>query len=117
MRSVLLGIAVVGIIAGSAMAQNYPSGAGPSTAQTAPAPTAQSAPPPSSTSEKATAGATANVAPITTAAQAKSRIESSGFTNVSSLMKDRAGIWHGTAMKDGMPVRIALDVQGNVGIE
>ena len=106
MRSVIIAIAVVGLVAGTSFAQNYPSGAGPSTAQ---APATQAAPAPSSTIDKS--------AVITNETQAKSKIESSGFTNVSSLTKDRAGIWHGTAMKDGMSVKVALDVQGNVRIE
>jgi putative membrane protein len=30
------------------------------------------------------------------------------------LQKDSQSIWRGTAMKDGRPVRIALDYQGNI---
>jgi hypothetical protein len=114
MRSILLAIAAVGLIAGSASAQNYPSGAAPKAAQTTPAPAARPAP---STASGPAAGATANTAAIATEAQAKSRIESSGFSNVSALTKDSAGIWHGMAMKDGMAVMIALDAQGNVRTE
>ena len=106
MRSVILAIAVVGLIAGTASAQNNPSA--PPTAQTAPAARPDAGP---------AAGATANTAAIATEAQAKAKIESSGFANVTGLSKDSAGIWHGKAMKDGMMVNIALDAQGNVKTE
>ena len=46
--------------------------------------------------------------------QAKSRIEAAGFTNVSGLMKDKDGIWRGTASKGGATSNVALDFQGNV---
>jgi hypothetical protein len=49
-----------------------------------------------------------------TEGQAKSRIESSGYTNVSELRKDDQGVWRGKAMKDGKAVSISLDFQGNV---
>jgi opacity protein-like surface antigen len=49
-----------------------------------------------------------------TEGQAKSRIESNGYTNVSGLRKDDQGVWRGTAMKDGRQVNVSLDFQGNV---
>jgi hypothetical protein len=49
-----------------------------------------------------------------TEGQAKSRIESNGFTNVSDLRKDDQGVWRGKAMKDGRSVSVSLDFQGNV---
>lgn len=49
-----------------------------------------------------------------TEAQAKSRIEAKGFTNVSSLKKDDDGIWRGKGMKGGNSLDVALDYQGNV---
>jgi hypothetical protein len=49
-----------------------------------------------------------------TEGQAKSRIESQGFSNVSSLKKDDSGVWRGQANKDGKPVEVSLDFQGNV---
>jgi hypothetical protein len=49
-----------------------------------------------------------------TEAQARSRVESRGFTNVSGLMKDEQSIWRGKATKDGKDVTIAVDYQGNV---
>ena len=49
-----------------------------------------------------------------TEGQAKSRIESNGFANVSELRKDDQGVWRGKAMKDGKSVNVSLDFQGNV---
>ena len=49
-----------------------------------------------------------------TEGQAKSRIESHGFSNVTDLKKDDAGVWRGKAMKDGKSVDVSLDFQGNV---
>ena len=49
-----------------------------------------------------------------TEGQAKSRIESNGYTNVSDLKKDDSGIWTGSAMKGGQKVNVRLDFQGNV---
>jgi hypothetical protein len=49
-----------------------------------------------------------------TEGQAKSRIESSGYTNVTELRKDDRGVWRGKAMKNGKSVSISLDFQGNV---
>jgi opacity protein-like surface antigen len=49
-----------------------------------------------------------------TEGQAKSRIESKGFANVSDLQKDSQGVWRGKAMRDGKNVGVSLDFQGNV---
>ena len=49
-----------------------------------------------------------------TEGQAKSRIESHGFSNVTDLKKDDAGVWRGKAMRDGKSVDVSLDFQGNV---
>ena len=49
-----------------------------------------------------------------TEGQAKSRIESSGYANVSELRKDDQGVWRGKAIKDGKSVSVSLDFQGNV---
>ena len=49
-----------------------------------------------------------------TEAQAKSRIEAKGFTNVSGLKKDDAGVWRGSASQAGKSVTVSVDFQGNV---
>jgi len=47
--------------------------------------------------------------------EAKSRIEAKGYRDVSELQKDDHGIWRGKAtMKDGMPVTVVLDLEGNI---
>ena len=49
-----------------------------------------------------------------TEGQAKSRIETNGYTNVSGLKKDDAGVWRGKATKCGRTVDVSVDFQGNV---
>jgi hypothetical protein len=49
-----------------------------------------------------------------TEAQAKTRLESHGYTQVTSLNKDADSIWHATAMKDGKSMAVAVDYQGNI---
>jgi hypothetical protein len=49
-----------------------------------------------------------------TEGQAKSRIETNGFSNVSGLAKDSQGVWRGKAMKGGNSVDVSVDFQGNV---
>ena len=49
-----------------------------------------------------------------TEGQAKSRIEDKGFTSVSGLAKDNAGVWRGKAMQSGKSVNVSIDFQGNV---
>lgn len=49
-----------------------------------------------------------------TEAQAKSRIEAAGFSDVTALAKDKDGIWRGKAMKSGASHDVALDYQGHV---
>ena len=49
-----------------------------------------------------------------TEGQAKSRIESNGFSGVSGLAKDAQGVWRGKAMKEGKAVEVTVDFQGNV---
>jgi hypothetical protein len=48
-------------------------------------------------------------------AEARLRIEAKGYLNVYGLQKDDRGIWRGrAAMKDGTPVTVTLDLQGNI---
>jgi len=49
-----------------------------------------------------------------TEGQAKSRIEANGYTQVSGLKKDNAGVWRGKASKAGKSVNVSVDFQGNV---
>jgi hypothetical protein len=49
-----------------------------------------------------------------TEAQAKERLEKHGYSAVSGLKKDDQSVWRGTATKDGKPVGVAVDYQGNI---
>jgi hypothetical protein len=49
-----------------------------------------------------------------TEGQAKSRIEANGFTNVTGLKKDDAGVWRGKALKGSQSMNVSVDFQGNV---
>ena len=46
--------------------------------------------------------------------QARSLIESRGYSGVSALVNDRQGIWHGTASKGAARVHVYVDYKGNV---
>ena len=49
-----------------------------------------------------------------TEGQARSRIEANGFTNVTGLKKDDAGVWRGNASKGSQSMNVSVDFQGNV---
>ena len=76
---------------------------------------------PANNSAQTTAGDVPKVAPPAVTAdnamteqQAQQKITAAGYTQVSSLTKDAGGSWHGTAVKDGATVKVALDSQGKV---
>jgi hypothetical protein len=48
--------------------------------------------------------------------QAKAKIESEGYTEVSALKQDDKGMWTATAMKDGKPVQLSLNAEGQLSI-
>jgi len=52
-----------------------------------------------------------------TEAQARSRIEAAGFTQVANLRKQDDGIWRGQAMRGGMRVNVMLDFRGDVSAQ
>ena len=47
--------------------------------------------------------------------EARRRIEAGGFAQVTALQKDKNGVWRGKAMRNGAPVSVYCDFQGNVG--
>ena len=49
-----------------------------------------------------------------TEGQARSRIESQGFSNVTDLRKDDQGIWWGKATREGKSVSVSVDYKGTV---
>ena len=48
--------------------------------------------------------------------QAKAKIEAEGYSEISALMKDENGMWTASAMKDGKPVQLSLNEQGNIAV-
>ncbi len=81
-------------------------------------PQSTSSPSPSSVQTRNTNNRTA-AAPVPgrnsfTMSQASRRIAAAGYTKVEGLKKDNQGIWRGQAQKDGNPVSVSLDYQGNV---
>ncbi|MBR0755648.1 PepSY domain-containing protein [Bradyrhizobium jicamae] len=49
-----------------------------------------------------------------TEGQAKSKIESAGYSNISDLKKDDNGVWRGKADKSGKKTDVSVDFQGNM---
>lgn len=82
-------------------------------AQTPPA-NSDTATPATNNPDAARPAAPAKGANSFTEAQAKSRIEEKGFSDVTGLKKDADGIWRGKAMKGGASHDVALDYQGHV---
>ncbi len=46
--------------------------------------------------------------------QAKERIVEAGYADVTELKLDDKGVWQGKATKDGKPVMVSMDYQGNI---
>jgi hypothetical protein len=46
--------------------------------------------------------------------QARAQIEAKGYSRISRLRKDAEGYWRGKAEKDGVPVNVTLNADGNV---
>jgi hypothetical protein len=121
MRIALAVVAAISLAAGSK--PDTSKAAEPSTAPAADA-SASTAPPQADASASGNAAVKAphpeNAGPPAAGAnsftegQAKKHIENSGYTNVTDLTKDAQGVWHGTAMKDGKTLNVALDFKGNV---
>lgn len=94
-------------------------GAATASAQTTQPTTPQQTTPPATTTIPKAPAASEQTPPLSgansfTEAQAKDRVGKAGYQNVSSLQKDAAGVWRGTAMKDGKQMKIALDFRGNI---
>ena|ERR1051326_7257405 len=122
MRFAVTAAVAATLIAGSALAQNYGTtqSATPNASTTTTDNTAnRNAPsnPAIKTAEGNNPGAPVPGANSFTAGQAKARIESRGYANVTGLAKDNNGFWRGSAMKDGKSVNVTLDYQGNVTVD
>ena len=101
MKYYIVGLASIFLTAAPTFAQSET----PTTSQTTPA---------VSTSGEQNPGAPVAGENSFTEAQAKSRIEEAGYTNVSHLKLDTQGVWRATATKDGKQGGVALDFQGNI---
>jgi hypothetical protein len=122
MRKLLTIVAVSALMAGNAMAQSNPPaspGANTTTGSSNDAVNGTG-----NAGSSVNASGTINVVPATslekgansfTEGQARSRIESAGFTGVTGLHKDDQGIWRGKATRNGQSVDVGFDYKGNVG--
>jgi len=104
----LLATAVITVLMGAAFAD------GAAAQNAGPPPNPNASTPAVANHSSNNPGAPAAGANSFTEAQAKSRIEEAGYSNISSLIKDKDGIWRGNASKGGTTVGVALDFQGNV---
>ncbi len=104
MKSGLLAAAIAAafsVTVASAQTPTPPANSGPNNA-------------PVNTPSTTTPGAPVAGANSFTEGQAKSRLEANGYSNVTELKKDDAGVWRGKAMKDGKAVTVSVDFQGNI---
>jgi hypothetical protein len=101
MKKFVFGLAAIALSTTAAVAQTET----PKTTQTTPA---------VSTSGETNPGAPVAGKNSFTEAQAKSRIEGAGFSEVSGLKLDDQGVWRAMGTKDGKHGNVSLDFQGNV---
>ena len=111
MKLTVLGAAAVSMIGAVAVAQPAPSRPTPSQ----PAPATATAPAPVASTTNANAPTPARGANSFTEGEARSKIESNGYSNVSGLTKDDNGVWRGNAQKGSQQAQVWLDYKGNVG--
>jgi len=83
-------------------------------AQTTPAPSTDGNTPAVATPDTKNPTAPVAGANSFTESQAKERIEKAGYSSVSGLKLDDKGVWQASATKDGKPVKVSLDYQGNI---
>jgi hypothetical protein len=127
MKLTAISAAAVSMVSAVALSQPAPSRSTPSqapTAATAPVP----AVPPSQDTAAASGNSNQTVATTNanaptpargansfTEGEARSKIESNGYSNVSGLTKDDNGVWRGNAQKGSQQAQVWLDYKGNVG--
>ncbi|RYX86880.1 MAG: PepSY domain-containing protein [Bradyrhizobiaceae bacterium] len=49
--------------------------------------------------------------------QARDRLMSQGYSDVSQLTNDSQGIWRGTAMRGGKHLQVGVDYKGNISAQ
>jgi hypothetical protein len=101
MRMIVISVVALAFTGAAALAQNPPAQSGPGN-------------PAVNTTGTNNANHPVAGANSFTEGQAKSRIETGGYTNVTGLNKDEQGVWRAKATKDGKSVDVSLDFQGNV---
>jgi hypothetical protein len=102
MRSIICGAAALSLLlGGAATAQQQPTDAHKNDAVKTPD----------------TAGAPTAGANSFTKGQAEGRIKKAGYTNITGLTKDKDGLWHAQATKDGKQVNVSLDFKGDVNAQ
>jgi periplasmic protein CpxP/Spy len=120
MRSGIVIATVVSLTAGAAFAQQ----------ETQPSeqasPSAQQEAPPSELGAAQHPPIHSETAPVTTERsgasaalseeQAKAKIESEGYMEVSDLKQDDKGMWTAKAMRDGKAVQISLNAEGRISL-
>lgn len=64
-----------------------------------------------------TAGAPSAGANSFTKGQAEGRLKKAGYTDITGLAKDKDGLWHAQATKDGKQINVSLDFKGDVNTQ
>ena len=103
MNKFLIATAVIALSAASAFAQ-----------ETKPAANPDGDTPAVATPSEQNATAPVEGANSFTEDQAKERIVEAGYADVTELKLDDKGVWQGKATKDGKPVMVSMDYQGNI---
>ena len=89
--------------------------AGIAHAQTSTTPSSPSATtPPSTTTTPSTGGSASGSAGTMSMSAVKTKIEASGYSNVTDLKKDSTGDWTAKATKSGKQVAVMVDSKGTV---
>ena len=116
MRALLAAVAGAALLTSTAMAQNSPPG-GSSNNAVNPTGNMTSTVNASGTVDVVAPSALEKGANSFTESQARSRIESAGFAAVTGLHKDDAGVWRGTATRDGKSMAVGFDYKGTIGAQ
>ena len=103
MKNILIATAIVALSASSAFAQTATPNANPDGNTPAVATPAEKNP-----------TAPVKGANSFTEDQAKTRIGEAGYSAITELKLDDQGVWQAKATKDGKPVAVSMDYQGNI---
>jgi len=59
-------------------------------------------------------GATPAPSSALTEEQIRNQLEHEGYRQIAMLSRGSDGMWHGSATKDGAPVKVSIDARGNI---